>query len=68
LTNNVSGGNAKAQFKKADRSGAAVAIVVGEQELADGTFSVKPLRGDGEQQSLDFAQTVELLIALTEKD
>ena len=68
LTNNVSGGNAKAQFKKADRSGAAVAIVVGEQELADGTFSVKPLRGDGEQQTLDFAQTVEQLIALTEKD
>lgn len=68
LTNNVSGGNAKAQFKKADRSGAAVALVVGEQELADGTFSVKPLRGDGEQQTLDFAQTVEQLIALTEKD
>jgi len=68
MTNNVSGGNAKAQFKKADRSGAAVALVVGEQELADGTFSVKPLRGDGEQQTLDFAQTVEQLIALTEKD
>jgi len=68
LTNNVSGGNAKAQFKKADRSGAAVALVVGEQELADHSFSIKPLRGDGEQQTLDFAQTVQHLTALTKKD
>lgn len=68
LTNNVSGGNAKAQFKKADRSGAAVALVVGEQELADGSFSVKPLRGEGEQRTLDFAATVEQLTALTERD
>ncbi|MGB0866597.1 MAG: histidine--tRNA ligase [Granulosicoccaceae bacterium] len=68
LTTNVSGGNAKAQFKKADRSGAAVALVIGEQELTDGSFSLKPLRGDGEQQTLSFAQTVEQLTALTEKD
>lgn len=68
LTNNVSGGNAKAQFKKADRSGAAVALVVGEQELSDGTFSLKPLRDDGEQQTLDFAQTIQTLTELTEKD
>lgn len=68
LTNNVSGGNAKAQFKKADRSGAAVALVVGEQELLDGTFSLKPLRGGGEQQTLSFAQTIEQLTVLTEKD
>ncbi len=68
LTNNVSGGNAKAQFKKADRSGAAVALVVGEHELSDGSFSIKPLRGDGEQQTLDFAQTVNYLTVLTEKD
>ncbi len=68
LVSNVAGGNAKAQFKRADRSGATVALVVGEQELSDGSFSVKPLRGDGEQQSLSFAQTVDYLIELTEKD
>jgi len=68
LTCNVSGGNAKAQFKKADRSGAALALVIGEQELADGSFTVKPLRGDGEQETLDVAATIQYLIALTEKD
>lgn len=68
LTSNVSGGNAKAQFKKADRSGAAVALVVGEQELAEQTFSVKPLRSDSEQQTLNFEQTIQHLTALTEKD
>ena len=33
---NVGGGNFKAQFRRADRSGAAVALVIGEDELARG--------------------------------
>jgi len=39
----------KSQFKKADASGARVAVVVGDNELANGQVVVKPLRGDGEQ-------------------
>jgi histidyl-tRNA synthetase len=39
----------KAQFKRADKSGAAVAVVLGEDELARGVAAVKPLRGGGEQ-------------------
>ena len=39
----------KAQFKRADRSGAAYALVLGEHELAEGAVVVKPLRS-GEQQ------------------
>ncbi|HEX2578102.1 MAG TPA: histidine--tRNA ligase [Aquihabitans sp.] len=34
----------KSQMKAADRSGAAVAVIVGEQEQADGTATVRPLR------------------------
>ena len=39
----------KAQLKLADRSGARVAVIVGPDELAAGTVSVRPLRTDGGQ-------------------
>ncbi|WP_421621383.1 histidine--tRNA ligase [Alkalilimnicola ehrlichii] len=47
------GGSFRSQFKRADRSGAALALVLGEEELAEGRFGVKDLRGDAEQQRLD---------------
>jgi len=37
-------GNFKAQFRRADRSGAPVALIVGEDELARGMVGMKPLR------------------------
>ncbi len=62
LWSNAVGGSFKAQFKRADKSGAALALVLGEQEVLDGTLTVKPLRGDGEQCVLDMNQTVERLV------
>ena len=41
---NVGGGNFKAQFRRADRSGALLALIIGEDELARGVVAVKPLR------------------------
>ncbi len=41
----------KAQMKLANRSGAAVALIVGDDELANGTVIVKPMRG-GEQVTI----------------
>lgn len=41
---NLGGGNFKAQFRRADRSGAPLALVLGEDELARGVVQVKPLR------------------------
>jgi histidyl-tRNA synthetase len=38
------------QFRRADQSGARVALVLGEEELARGRVSVKPLRADGGEQ------------------
>ncbi|MBK1701841.1 histidine--tRNA ligase [Thiococcus pfennigii] len=43
------GGSFKSQFKKADRSGARYALVLGEAELAAGVVGVKPLRAEAEQ-------------------
>ncbi|HYX43561.1 MAG TPA: histidine--tRNA ligase [Acidimicrobiales bacterium] len=47
----------KAQFRAADRSGARVALVVGEQERADGTVTVRDLEG-GDQHTVDRADVV----------
>ncbi|HSW05775.1 histidine--tRNA ligase [Aquabacterium sp.] len=48
----ASGGGIKAQFKKADASGAAFALVFGADELAQGMVAVKPLRDAAAAQSL----------------
>lgn len=36
----------RSQMKQADRSGAPLAAIVGDQERADGTVALRPLRGD----------------------
>ncbi|MGB0468054.1 MAG: histidine--tRNA ligase [Pontibacterium sp.] len=40
------GGSFKSQMKKADRSGASVALIIGADELKKGLVTVKPLRSD----------------------
>jgi len=50
----------KAQFKRADASGARVAVVVGEAELASETASVKDLQS-GDQTQVAFARLAETL-------
>jgi histidyl-tRNA synthetase len=49
------GGGFKAQMKRADRSGATVAVIVGEDEVSRGTAVVKPLRAEAEQQEVAVA-------------
>lgn len=46
------GGSPKSQLKRADASGAAVALIIGEQEAADNAVMVKPLRSPGSEQQL----------------
>ena len=53
LVTDLQGGSFKAQFKRADRSGARYALILGEQEQLDGTVTVKDLHGDRPQHSLD---------------
>jgi len=49
---NLGGGSMKAQFKRADRSGACYALVLGEEEVASGVVGIKALRADQPQQAL----------------
>jgi len=46
------GGSFKSQMKKADASGAALALIVGEDELKAGAVTVKPLRDARPQQQV----------------
>jgi histidyl-tRNA synthetase len=57
------GRSMKSQIKSADRSGALVALVVGPQELAEGTVGLRPLRSDEAQRSVPRAAIVETLTA-----
>ncbi len=49
---NLGGGSFKAQFKRADRSGARFALVYAETEVASCSATLKPMRGEGEQITL----------------
>ena len=53
------GGSFKSQMKKADASGARYAVILGDAEVASGRVSLKPLRGQGEQQELALPAAVE---------
>lgn len=43
------GGNFKKQMKRADKSGAAIALIIGESELENNQVAVKHLRNNNEQ-------------------
>ncbi|MEA3406164.1 MAG: histidine--tRNA ligase [Pseudomonadota bacterium] len=58
---NCGGGSFKSQFKKADKSGADYAIVIGEQEVEEQVVAVKPLRVEGEQQTVKWDELTDYL-------
>ena len=45
----LGGGSFKSQFKRADKSGAALALVYGESEVSGNVVTLKPLRSGGDQ-------------------
>ena len=51
----------KAQMKAADRSGAAFAVIIGSNELAEGAVTVRPLRSDDEQQLIARSTLIDYL-------
>lgn len=61
------GRSMKAQMKAADRSGAPVAVLVGEDEVADGTVTVRNLRTRGEQHQVARDQVVAAVRQLLEQ-
>jgi histidyl-tRNA synthetase len=56
---NLGGGNFKTQFRRADRSAAPLALIVGDDELARGVVGMKPLRQESGQSECPIAQLAE---------
>jgi len=54
-------GSFKGQFKKADKSGAEYAVIIGEDEAARGDVSLKPLRNGEEQRNMSLPELVQTL-------
>ena len=52
VINHCGGGSIKSQMKKADKTGAGVALILGENEVSNQQVTVKPLRGDGDQATI----------------
>ncbi|WP_296934693.1 histidine--tRNA ligase [uncultured Marinobacter sp.] len=52
VVSHCGGGSFKSQMKKADRSGARYAVILGENEVANGTAGLKPLRADEPQTEI----------------
>lgn len=58
---NAGGGNFKKQFKKADKSGAVIAIILAEEEMQNEQLTVKYLDGRQEQQTLDISGAIQAI-------
>jgi len=65
LTLHCGGGGFKAQFKAADRSGADIALILGDQEVAAQRVGLKVLRGDEPQSEHAWAELSGVIGRLT---
>ena len=57
----------KAQMRRADKSGARFAVIIGEEEVAAGRYGLKPLRTDEPQESLDLDELARQLSSRLER-
>ncbi len=58
---NLGAGSFKTQLKRADKSNAKYALVLGEQEMAEQRIGLKPLRSDEDQSSIALAELATIL-------
>lgn len=65
---NTAGGSFKSQFKKADKSGARFALILGEDELANQTLGIKDLRTENEQITVPQTQLIDALLRMSTKE
>jgi histidyl-tRNA synthetase len=61
---NLGGGSFKTQFKRADKSGAPFALILGDEEVTRGVVGVKALRRESAQEECPVAEISERLGAL----
>lgn len=64
LISHCGGGSFKSQMKKADKSGARVALILGDDEAEKHSVQVKDLQGHHEQQESSWSEVAEVLTQL----
>ena len=64
---NLGGGSFKSQLKRADKSNAEYALILGEQEIAEKRIGLKPLRSTEDQSSIAFETLAETLAGIIGK-
>ena len=64
LTMDCAGGSLRSQLKRADRSGARLALILGADEIRNNGLSVKPLREDSPQALCNLEEVVAKLLRL----
>jgi len=68
IETNLGGGSFKAQLKRADKSGARYALVLGESEVEKREAGLKPLRSGEDQQDIAFDALAAALAARLDRD
>ncbi|BFM06631.1 histidine--tRNA ligase [Halioxenophilus aromaticivorans] len=68
LISHCGGGGIRSQMKKADKTGAQLALILGENEASNQQVTVKPLRGGAEQETIAQSDLLERLGALLNKE
>jgi histidyl-tRNA synthetase len=61
---NCGGGSYKAQFKRADKSGARIALILGETEVDAQQVGIKPLRQEAEQVTVPWDKAAAVIAAI----
>jgi histidyl-tRNA synthetase len=67
VESNLGGGSFKSQLKRADKSNAEYALILGEQEVADKRIGLKPLRSTEDQSSIAIEELATTLAGLLRK-
>ncbi len=60
---NLGGGSFKSQLKRADKSNATYALILGDQEIAESKIGLKPLRSTEDQVSVAMHELAATLAA-----
>ncbi len=58
---NLGGGSFKSQLKRADKSGAAYAVILGDEEVVKNEAGLKPLRTDEDQMNVSLDDLAEII-------
>jgi histidyl-tRNA synthetase len=64
IITNCGGGSFKNQFRRADKSGAKLGLILGEKEIEEHKISVKYLRTDQPQESMSFDELLNLILKI----